>query len=267
MKIINIGFFPNNQYHTDIKYRRVLFDRLFLNTRFYFVLKYIQLVFKNRKLALKGIYNREVWALSSFDVFKLIENCGGKFHIQGFDNLRNCKEPVVIVSNHMSAMESMIFPCLIAPFMEVTFVIKESLAKHFLFGPVMRTRKPITVVRLNSREDLISVMKQGQEFLKKSTSVVIFPQGGRRETFKPKEFNSLGVKLAKLAGVKVIPIALKTDFWGNGKLVRDLGPINRNKPIHINIGEPVTIKGSGKEENQQIVDFITSNLEVWSNHK
>ncbi|MCK5169254.1 MAG: 1-acyl-sn-glycerol-3-phosphate acyltransferase [Bacteroidales bacterium] len=267
MKNLNIEFFPNNLYNTNNEHRRVIGDRIFLNTRFYFVIKYIQLIFKNRKLALKDKYDRKSWSLSSYDVFKLIENCGGKFHIDGFDNLRNCKEPVIIVSNHMSAMESMIFPCLIAPFMEVTFVVKESLAKHFLFGPVMRARKPITVGRLNSREDLISVMKQGQGFLKEGTSVVIFPQGGRRETFKPEEFNSLGVRLAKSAGVKVIPMALKTDFWGNGKLVKDLGPINRDKPIHINIGEPVTIKGSGKEENQQIIDFITSNLEVWSNLK
>ncbi len=266
MENLNLDIFPENNY-TSKNNSRLFIDKLFLNTRLYFVIKYIQLIFKNRKLALQNKYDRKSWSLSSYDVFKLIENCGGKFHIEGFDNLRNCNEPVIIVSNHMSAMESMIFPCLIAPFMEVTFVVKESLTKHFLFGPVMRARKPIAVGRSNSREDFISVMKQGQEFLKEGTSVVIFPQGGRRETFKPEEFNSLGVRLAKSSGVKVIPMAIKTDFWGNGKLVKDLGPINRDKPIYINIGKPVTIKGSGKEENQQIIDFIASNLKVWSNPK
>ena len=80
----------------------------------------------------------------------------------------------------MSAMESMIFPCIIAPFREVTFVVKESLTTYPFFGPVMRAREPIAVGRSNSREDFISVMKQGQEFIKEGTSVVIFPQGGRR---------------------------------------------------------------------------------------
>ena len=136
MKNLVLNFFLENNYITKSGSRKFI-DKLFLNSRIYFVLKYIQLIFINRKLALKGIYDRKAWALSSFKVIELIENCGGRFHIEGLDNLRNCKEPVVFVSNHMSAMESMIFPALIAPFMEVTFVIKESIAKHFLFGPVI----------------------------------------------------------------------------------------------------------------------------------
>ncbi|PLX19417.1 MAG: 1-acyl-sn-glycerol-3-phosphate acyltransferase [Marinilabiliales bacterium] len=264
MKNLGLDFFLENEHITKSSSRKFI-DKLFLNTRIYFVLKYIQLIFINRKLALKGIYDRNAWALSSFEVVKLIEACGGEFHIEGLDNLRNCKEPVVIVSNHMSAMESMIFPALIAPFMEVTFVIKESIVKHFLFGPVMKARDPIAVARTNSREDLIYVLNKGKEQLEKGTSVVIFPQGGRRDVFKAEEFNSLGVKLAKSAGVKVIPIALKTDFWGNGKLVKDLGPLNRDKKIHITIGKSIEIMGNGKQQNDQIIQFIESNLTKWNN--
>lgn len=261
---LNLDFFTENHY-TTIPNSRKLIDKLFLNTRIYFVLKYIQLIFVSRKLALKGIYDRKAWAESSYDVVKLIENCGGKFHIEGFDNFRSCNEPVVIVSNHMSAMESMIYPAIIAPFMEVTFVVKASIARHFLFGPVMRARDPIAVERANSREDLLYVMNKGKEFLAKGTSVVIFPQGGRREVFKPEEFNSLGVKLAKSVGVKVIPMALKTDFWGNGKLVKDLGPIRRDRKIHISIGKAIEINGNGKEQNEQIVEFIANKLKEWEN--
>ncbi|HAF31212.1 MAG TPA: 1-acyl-sn-glycerol-3-phosphate acyltransferase [Bacteroidales bacterium] len=260
---LNLDFFTENHYTTRPNSRKLI-DKLFLNTRIYFVLKYIQLIFVSRKLALKGIYNRKAWAESSYDVVKLIEHCGGKFHIEGFDNFRNCDEPVVIVSNHMSAMESMIFPAIIAPFMEVTFVVKASLARHFLFGPVMRARDPIAVERSNSREDLMYVMNKGKEFIEKGISVVIFPQGGRRETFIPEEFNSLGVKLAKSTGVKVIPMAIKTDFWGNGKLIKDLGPIRRDREIYITIGEPIEITGKGKEQNNQIVDFIETNLSKWN---
>ncbi|MFC2104441.1 lysophospholipid acyltransferase family protein [Bacteroidota bacterium] len=264
MSNLNLDFFTENDYTTQSNSRKLI-DKLFLNTRIYFVLKYIQLIFINRKIALKGKYDRKAWAISSYKVVKLIEDCGGKLHITGFENLRNCNDPVVIVSNHMSAMESMIFPALIAPFMEVTFVIKESIAKHFFFGPVMKARDPIAVARTNSREDLIYVMNKGKEFLEKGTSVVIFPQGGRRDVFKPEDFNSLGVKLAKSAGIKVIPIALKTDFWGNGKLVKDLGPIRRDRDIYITIGEALEITGNGKEQNEQIVGFIGKKLEEWSN--
>ncbi|MFO7829876.1 MAG: lysophospholipid acyltransferase family protein [Bacteroidales bacterium] len=255
-------FFKNNDYSTKGN-ARLFIDKLFLNTRIYFTIKYIQLLLKNRKLAIQGKYDRKAWVISSFKVFRLIEKCGGKFNIRGINNIRNCKEPVVFVSNHMSAMESMVFPCLIAPFKQVTFVVKKSLTTHFLFGPVMQSINPVTVGRLNSRDDLISVVNQGKETLNNGISIIIFPQGSRCEKFIPEDFNSLGVKLAKSAGVKVIPIALKTDFWGNGKIVKDFGPLRRKNDIYITIGEPMEVKGNGKKENEEIIDFISKNLMEW----
>jgi 1-acyl-sn-glycerol-3-phosphate acyltransferase len=93
---------------------------------------------------------------------------------------------------------------------------------------------------------------------------VIFPQSTRRIDFRPEEFNSLGVKLACKAGVQVIPFALKTDFWLNGKVVKDLGPLDsRNKNIYFSFGQPMDVRGSGKIENQEIIRFIRESLENW----
>lgn len=263
MELDKFSIFEGDIYSTK-ENSRIILDKLFLNTRLFFVIKYIQLVYKNRKLAVKRLYDRKAWILSSNEVFSLLEKCGGKFNIEGLDHIRNCKEPVVFISNHMSAMESMIFPALIAPYKEVTFVVKENLTTHFLFGPVMRARKPIAVGRSNSREDLMLVIKQGKELLENGTSIVIFPQGGRKDIFDAKEFNSLGVKLAKSAGVKVIPIALKTDFWGNGKIIKDFGPIRRKRKIYISIHSPIEIKGNGKQENDQAIEFISEKLNCWN---
>ena len=122
MKITQENNFTANSYFTKDN-SRIFIDKLFLNTRVFFIFKYVLFVIRNRKLALKGIYDKKAWILSSYNIFKLIENCGGKFHIEGLDKIKECKEPVVFVSNHMSAMESMIFPYLIAPFKKVTFVV------------------------------------------------------------------------------------------------------------------------------------------------
>ena len=165
MESIKKILFEKDSYQTKPNSRKLI-DKLALNTRVYFVIKYLQILFANRKIAKKGQYNRTNWALSSYKIVKLIEDCGGQFEIEGIDHLKSIKEPVVIVSNHMSAMESMIFPALLAPFFEVTFVVKESLAKHFLFGVIMRARNPITVGRTNSKEDLIKVINKGKEFTK-----------------------------------------------------------------------------------------------------
>jgi 1-acyl-sn-glycerol-3-phosphate acyltransferase len=108
-------------------------------------------------------------------------------------------------------------------------------------------------------------MTEGQQKLKEGTSVIIFPQHTRRNDFRPEEFNSLGVKLAQKAGVKVVPMAIKTDFWENGKIIKDLGINRRTIPVFIKFGEPITVKGSGKEEHQFIVDFIQQNANEWKN--
>ncbi|MDA8228090.1 MAG: lysophospholipid acyltransferase family protein [Desulfitobacterium hafniense] len=257
--------FNTSSYDTPTDKPRFFLDRLALNTRFVFVAGVVNVINNARILANKGCYDNKAWLKSSTDIVKIIEGCGGKFHLRGLDNISSCREPVVFISNHMSTLETFVFPCLITPFMNVTFVVKDSLVKHPFFGSIMRSRNPIVVTRDNPREDFKIVMEKGKELLKKGTSVIIFPQSTRALTFEPENFNSLGIKLAKAAGVKVIPVAIKTDFWGNGKILKDLGPISRNKHIYMNFGEPFSIKGSGKEEHQFIVDFIQANLNEWKN--
>ena len=256
-------FFRSSSYDTSEKYPRFLGDRLFLGARWYFVGAYVREIFRSRAIALNGLYDRKAWAASSHRIFKLIEGCGGRFHLRGLDNLGLVKEPVVFISNHMSTLETFVLPCIIAPLMQVTFVVKESLSTHPLFGPVMRARKPILVGRKNPREDFQAVMTKGKALLASGTSVIIFPQSTRSAEFVPEEFNSLGIKLAKAAGVGVIPIAVKSDFWGNGRYFKDVGPIDRSKPIHMAFGERFMIRGAGKEEHRHVIDFIVSHLRQW----
>jgi 1-acyl-sn-glycerol-3-phosphate acyltransferase len=256
-------YFPSDSYHTKEDMPRKLLDKLALNTRVYFLTRYVAVILRDRKTALAGNYDTEAWAASSNDIFKLIEESGGRFHITGLSNLHNCNEPVVFVSNHMSTLETMIFPGIIAPIMEITFIVKDSLVEHKYFGPIMRARNPIIVGRENSREDFRKVMTEGSEILVNGISVVVFPQSTREVKFNPVHFNTLGVKLAKKAGVKVIPVAIKTDFWRNGRILKDLGPLDRSKPIYMDFGEPIEVKGSGKEENEKIIDFISSSLINW----
>jgi 1-acyl-sn-glycerol-3-phosphate acyltransferase len=261
-------FFPENEYHTPANHKRSVWDILSMGGSAYFKIRFLKFVLQNRRYALDGVYDTARWALSSYEIFKFVEDCGGKFHITGFDHVDAVKdEPVVFISNHMSTLETMIFPCLIAPVKEVTFVVKDNLIKSKTFGPVMRARDPIAVGRTDSRKDLMTVLSEGKEKLEKGTSIIIFPQSTRRVEFNPAEFNSLGVKLAQKNEVRIVPMAIKTDFWENGKLVKDLGIPRRKKPIYIRFGEPMAVKGSGKEEHQFVVDFIQENLRQWSRNE
>jgi 1-acyl-sn-glycerol-3-phosphate acyltransferase len=257
------GYFASNTYNTPQKENLSLTDRFLLDSRLYFTLKYAGVVLRTRKEAIRKVYDTKAWTDSSFEIFKFIERIGGIFHITGMENITRSPGSVLFISNHMSTLETMILPSIIGPHKELTFVVKESLVKHPLFGDVMKSRNPIVVGRTDPRKDLEAVMIGGVELLRNGISIVIFPQSTRSVEFKPEEFNSLGVKLAKKAGVEVVPIALKTDFWGNGKLIKELGPLNRHKHIHIKFGEPMKIGGNGKEENQKIIEFIKASLEEW----
>ena len=250
-------------YQTPPETRRHLLDRLVLNTRIYFISRYIRLCFTTRSAAVNGLYDTAYWDSSSHVVFRLIEGCGGRFRISGLENIRNCREPVVFISNHMSTLETMIFPGIIQPLKAVTFIVKDALVNHWVFGAVMRSRNPIVLSRSNPREDFKIVLEQGLERISRGISVIIFPQHTRKTEFIPEEFNSLGIKLAARAGVKVIPVAIKTDYWKNGKYTKYLGPIQREKPIHIAFGEPFQVSGSGKEEHQKVIAYIQSHLEKW----
>lgn len=253
-------YFTGSTYDTPDDLPRRLGDRLFFNTRWYFVSSYLKEVIKASSQTRKGIYDKPAWVKSSYNVMRLIEGCGGRFHLRGLENLHKCQGPVVFISNHMSTLETFVFPCIIAPLMDITFVVKQSLVKMPLFGPVMRSRNPIVVTRRNPREDFETVLTEGKKLLAGGVSVIIFPQGTRSVSFNPAEFNSLGIKLARAAGVPVVPVAIKTDFWGNGKYLKDFGPLHRDEPIWMVFGEPLKVQGNGKEEHQRVIEFIEKNL-------
>jgi len=257
------GYFESGSYETPVKRKRNLFDRIIHCNRLYFTLQYAVIVFRTRRQAIKGVYDTKAWSDSSYFIFRFIEKSGGIFRITGMENIEKDPEPVVFIGNHMSTLETMILPGLIAPHREVTFVVKDSLVRHPLFGHVMRSRDPIVVGRTDPRKDFEEVMTKGPELLSKGVSIVIFPQSTRSPEFNPEEFNSLGIKLAKKAGVRVIPVALKTDFWGQGKLIKELGPLDSRKIIHFRFGESFPVTGTGKAENQRIIDFIQSSLAEW----
>lgn len=218
---------------------------------------------RSNRLAVKGLYDGEQWARSSLEVLKLLETVGVRFTIENLDIPYSLAEPCVYIGNHMSTLETFILPCLLQPARNTTFIVKESLTRFPVFGPVMRSRDPITVGRQDPREDLRTVLKGGEERLNSGTSVIVFPQTTRSAALDPGQFNTIGIKLARRAGVPVIPVALKTDAWGKGSIVKDFGPIMPNRDVHIHFGQPLTVSGSGREEHEEILGFIMGKLEEW----
>lgn len=227
---------------------------------------YWNMVFTVRRagsLAHRGRYSAEEWVQSSYEIIRGMEKCGTVFHISGMKNFIDVDGPCVFVGNHMSTLETFVLPCLIQPHKDVTYVVKDSLLKYPYFGPVLAAREPIVVTRKDLRGDLAAMLQGGPERLAAGRSIIVFPQSSRSVELDPQHFNSIGVKMAKKAGVPVIPVALRTDSWGTGKRMKDFGPIRPELGAHFKFGEPMSISGNGKTEHAAIVEFIQKNLEDW----
>jgi 1-acyl-sn-glycerol-3-phosphate acyltransferase len=229
-----------------------------------FYCKFVWNVYRSSVKARHGKYDGPTWSRSSQQVLEALESVGVRFEFSGLDHIRQLESPCVFVANHMSMLETTVLPAIIQPIRDVTFVVKKSLLEVPVFRHVMRSRDPIAVSRNNPSEDFTAVMKGGIQRLQKGISIVVFPQSLRSLTFDPLQFNTMGVKLARRANVPLVPIALKTDAWGNGKWFDYFGPIDPNKTVHIAFGEPIVIEGRGAEQHQEVFNYIAAKLDHWS---
>ena len=256
--------FTPPEYHTPATKGKSLKQRLIPGPSIpFFWDTFIGTVLWGRRRALQGKFSDPQMAEGAEKEVNSVEDTGAKLHVTGIQHLAESRDPVVFVGNHMSALETLILPAMIYPYKECSFVVKKILVDGKIFGPIMRQLQPIAVGRDNPREDLKNVLNEGTALLKKNRSVFIFPQTTRSADFDPANFNTLGAKLAKRAGVKLIPVALKTDFWVPGKLLRDFGTIYPDRDVHAAFGPPIEVSGNGREAHEQAVDFIGTHLKEW----
>jgi 1-acyl-sn-glycerol-3-phosphate acyltransferase len=228
-----------------------------------FYCRFIKIVIKASRKAKHGVYDDTEWCLSSFNVLTQLENIGICFHVTGVENLQKLDGPCVIIGNHMSMMETVVLPAIINPVKKITFIVKESLLRYPVFKHIMRSRNPISVTRVNARQDLKTVMEEGVDRLRKGISIVVFPQTTRSVIFEPEQMTSIGVKLAKKAEVPIVPLALDTSAWRNGNLIKDFGKIDVSRDVHFAFGEPIRVQGKGTEEHQMIIEYIQTTLKEW----
>ncbi|MCJ7812202.1 1-acyl-sn-glycerol-3-phosphate acyltransferase [bacterium] len=205
----------------------------------------------------------EKWIEGSTDIMRALESVGIQFEIENVDAFRNLDSPCVFIGNHMSTLETFVLPSIIRPYKENTFIVKQSLSKYPVFKHVLLSNDPIFISREHPREDLKIVLEEGTNRLRRNISVVVFPQTTRIVALTLEKFSTIGIKLAKRAGVPIVPFALKTDAWGNGRLIKDFGKIDPHKPVRIHFGDPLIISGSGKKEHEWIIQFITNKLKMW----
>ena len=256
--------FRGDSYDTPEDNKASLMYKLMLKSRWYFYFNNFRVFWKTGRCGKKGELDQIKQVAYSNENLRLIEKCGGKVHIRGLDNLRALNgQPVVMIGNHMSLLETAVFHSVMRGVVDFTFVIKKQLLDIPYFKEIMISLEAIPVGRDNPREDLRAVMTEGKRLLEAGRSVIVFPQSTRSEEFDPEKFNSIGIKLAKNAGVPIVPFALKTDFLGNGKKFRDLGPVRPERQVWFEFAPACQVDGNGQSNQQEIIRFIQEHLAEW----
>ena len=256
--------FAGDAYDTPESMRKSMLYRLSLGSRWYFYLNNFGIFARTGRCGRRGRLDKERQIYYSNKNFRLVEKCGGRIHLRGLENLRDVSgEPVVLIGNHMSLLETALFHAVAREYLDFTFVIKQSLLTVPSFRDIMRSLGAIPVGRENPRDDLRAVLGDGKKVLESGRSIIIFPQSTRSETFDAAKFNSIGIKLAKSAGVRVLPFALKTDFLGNGKYLRDMGPVRPKRGVYFEFAPARAVEGNGQVLQQEIIGFIQSRLASW----
>lgn len=255
--------YTDSEYHTADGDNRTLLGR-FLPARAAFFLYLVRLVRRGGIEARRGAFTDQVFVERSEQLVQYIEWCGGRVHVEGLEHVHGSASPVVVASNHMSLLETFMFPAMLLPSRPVVFVVKQALMNTPYMKWIMGARNSISVGRRNPREDLRTLMAEGVDYLRDGVSVCVFPQSTRSAGFDSSAFNTVGIKLAERSGTSIMPVAVKTDFLGCGRLVRDFGPVDPSKPLHVCFGEPIEVtRANAKAAHTQTVEFIRSRLSAW----
>jgi 1-acyl-sn-glycerol-3-phosphate acyltransferase len=251
-----------NEYHSPATLKTSWGYRLPGRSLLFAAEVFTRVVWPAWRLARRGSYDVKSGEASAWRTIRTIEKTGTPVHVTGMEVLSELAGPCVFVANHMSTIETFMFPALVASVKPLSFVVKESLCRGF-FGPIMRTYHPIGVSREDPRADLKMVLSEGQKRLADGLSVFIFPQATRSLVFESAHFNSLGEKLAGRAGVPVVPVAVKTDFYAPGRIVRDLGRVKKGETVKVHFGPAMATDQPAKALHEEVVGFITTHLKEW----
>jgi 1-acyl-sn-glycerol-3-phosphate acyltransferase len=180
------------------------------------------------------------WTRLSTDLAKWI--CGISYEVKGLEHIP--KQPVVFLSRHESAWETMSFAGILPP---VVYVCKKSLMKVPIIGWGMYISRQIPIDRSQGVRAFKKVIKEGKERLAQGLSIAIFPEGTRALPGHFPQFHKTGAALAKACNALVVPIALNSGHcWPKNSFIKYPGKIT------VVIGEPIDSQSHSADEISQL---------------
>ncbi|WP_114663156.1 lysophospholipid acyltransferase family protein [Polynucleobacter necessarius] len=183
--------------------------------------------------------------------------CGIHYEIRGMEHMRAALDlPVVILSKHQSAYETIAYIALLPK--QLHFVFKRELLWIPFFGWALALLKMIHINRANKQTAALSVASQGRERLSEGKWIMLFPEGTRTPRGSTKPYRKGGARLASATGAFVIPIAHNAGIcWPKNSFLKIPGT------VIFSIGPAISSAGkSGEELQQEVENWIETEMRV-----
>jgi 1-acyl-sn-glycerol-3-phosphate acyltransferase len=176
---------------------------------------------------------------------------GLKVRVHGGEHLPRAGG-AVLASNHVSYLDFIFAGYAARPSNRlVRFMAKESVFRHRVAGPIMRSMHHIPV----DREAGSASYAHAVDALGAGEVVGVFPEATMSRSLEPKSFKSGAVRMADEAGVPLVPMGL----WGTQRLWcydRRSSMKQFGIPVEIHVGEPVDASGDPERATARLRESI-----------
>lgn len=195
----------------------------------------------------------QFWGKSIIYFLRLF--CNVRFQVRGREHMNAIlDQPVVILSKHQSAWETIAFLQIFPK--ELCFVFKRELLWIPFFGWVIALLNMIHINRAESGSSAISVTNQGKARLKAGKWIILFPEGTRTPVGSHKPYRRGGARLAGLTGATVLPVAHNAGrCWPRNSFLKYPGLIT------VSIGPSISSIGkTGDRLHEEVESWIEAEM-------
>ena len=180
----------------------------------------------------------------AFNLTTLRWICRLNWNVVGLDTMPQSSK--LVLSKHQSTFETLLLPSILK---SSVFVAKRELALIPCFGWCLYMADTILIKRGAGKSVIKQLAEQSASRFARDRSVVIFPEGTRREPGAEPEYKIGGALIAHRLDMPITPIAHNAgEYWPRHSFIKWPGT------IEVRIGPAIPV--AGKEPDQILKDVV-----------
>tara|TARA_B100001250_G_scaffold403295_1_gene417626 strand:- start:258 stop:965 length:708 start_codon:yes stop_codon:yes gene_type:complete len=160
-----------------------------------------------------------IWIKGIFKLLKII--CNITYEIKGMDKIPN--KAVIVASKHQSAFETF---ALFLHIKNSIFIHKKQLFYIPIFGQYLKKYNMISINRSEGTAAMRKILQQTKQKLSKGYSIIIFPEGTRKQPGDLPDYKTGIYGIYKETQVEILPVAVNSGFcWPKNTFLKYPGHI------------------------------------------